>query len=111
MSSFKLLELFGVTITDDPEAEIRTIVVDFAPEDGAVSAALRDGERPEWKQALAQVANISALFRSYKFPKADTEQYGERLFIPVAEQRRAIEDQRVVADGDTLSEFSFWREG
>lgn len=99
MSSFKLLELFGVTITDDPEEEIRTIAVDFAPEDGAVAAKLRDGERPEWKQALAQVANISAIFRGGKFPNADTDAYGERWFLPASKVRQFIDDQAAVEAG------------
>lgn len=99
LSSFKLLELFGVTITDDHEAETRTITVDFAPEEGAVAAALRDGERPEWKQALAQVANISAMFRSAKMPNADTEVYGERMFFPASKVRQFIEDQQAIEAG------------
>lgn len=99
MSSFKLLELFGVTIVDDPEAEIRTIEVDFAPEDGAVAALLRDGERPEWKQALAQVANISAMFRSAKMPNADTDVYGERMFFPASKIRQFTEDQQAIGGG------------
>lgn len=99
MSSFKLLELFGVAIVDDPDEETRTIAVDFAPEDGAVAAALRDGERPEWKQALAQVANISAMFRSAKMPNADTDVYGERMFLPASKIRQFIDDQAAIEAG------------
>jgi hypothetical protein len=105
MSSYELLELFGVTVTDDPEAETRTLTIDFAPEDGAVSGVMRDGERPEWKQAINQIANISALFRSAKFPNAEHEQYGERMFLPAAKIRQFIEDQELIAAGDSLIMF------
>lgn len=99
MSSYELMELFGVTIVDDPETETRTITVDFPPEDGAVALALRDGERPEWKQMLAQSANIAAMFRSAKMPNADTEVYGERMFLPASKVRQFIEDQQAIEAG------------
>lgn len=102
MSSYELMELFGVTITDDPEAETRTIDVEFAPEDGAVAASMRDGERPEWKQAVAQTANISALFRSVKMPKADTDAYGERMFLPACKVRQFVDDQQAIEAGVIL---------
>jgi hypothetical protein len=100
MSSFELLELFGASVVDDPEKKTRTIRVDFAPENGAVADALRGGERPEWKRMLAQSANIAAFFRASKMPDADTDEYGEQLFLPVRRQRELeaermeLEDER-----------------
>lgn len=102
MSSRELLELFGVTITEDPETRIRTIEVEWPPEEGAVAAAMRDGERSEWKQMLAQTANISALFRAMKMPKADIDVYGERFFLPVARMRLYAEEQQAVATGGVI---------
>jgi hypothetical protein len=93
MSSYELIELFGASVTDDPETETRTIRIDFAPEDGAVADALRGGERPEWKQAVVQTASISALFRSAKFPDADTSEYGEQLFLSI-DRIREIEAEQ-----------------
>lgn len=87
MSSFELMELFGVSIDDDPETETRTISVDFAPEDGAVASAMRNGERPESKQMIAQCANTLAVLRVAQAPGADGDEYGERLFLPVWRQR------------------------
>lgn len=102
LSSFDLLELFGVSIEDDPENEERTITIEWPPDDGAVAMAIRDGERAEWKQMLAQIANISALFRSAKFPKADTDEYGERLFFPASRIREFTDVQRAIDDGDVI---------
>ncbi|AEN79876.1 tail assembly chaperone [Mycobacterium phage PhancyPhin] len=103
MSSYELLELFGVTVAEDEETETRTIVVEWPPESGAVAAVVRDGDRPEWQKMLAQVANISALFRSAHLPKADTEAYGEQLFFPISKTREFIETQQAVADGELFS--------
>jgi hypothetical protein len=102
LSSFDLLELFGVVIEDDHEAQERTITIEWPPDDGAVAQAMRDGERPEWKQMLAQIANVSAMFRSAKFPKADTDAYGERMFFPVSKIREFIDVQRAINDGDVI---------
>lgn len=99
MSSFTLLELFGVTVTDDPEAQTRTIRVDFAPEDGALAAAMREGERPEWKQALAQSANVLAVLRCAHAPDADGEEYGERLFLPI-ERLRELEAEHLAREAE-----------
>ncbi|MCV7255346.1 hypothetical protein H7J86_24590 [Mycobacterium hackensackense] len=105
MSSFELLELFGVTTEEDHEAETRTITIEFAPEDGAVAAAIRDGERPEWKKMLAQSANIAALFRSAKFPNADTDEYGEQFFLPVSRINQIIADRKAIEAGDGVILF------
>ncbi|AMS02099.1 tail assembly chaperone [Mycobacterium phage Xeno] len=106
MSSYELLELFGVTVNEDAKTETRTITVDWPPEGGAVAAVVRDGERPEWQKMLAQVANISALFRSVKLPNADTEMYGEQLFFPISKTREFVETQRAVAEGELFSIIS-----
>ena len=102
MSSFELLELFGVSIEDDPQSRERTIRIEWPPDDGAVDKAMRDGERSERDQMLAQIANISAMFRSAKFPKADTDEYGERLFFPASKIREFIDTQRAIDDGDVI---------
>lgn len=94
MSSFELMELFGATVIDDAEAKTRTIRIDFAPEDGALAMALRDGKRPEWKQMLAQSANIAVLLRQYHAPDADTEVYGEQFFLPTDRLRELEAEQQ-----------------
>lgn len=124
MSSYELLELFGagvdesVTVADAQfdadtpivtsaglstveilaEEKSRTIHVDFPPEDGAVATALRCDERPEWKQMLAQSANSLAILRVVQAPDADTEAYGERLFLPVERQRELADEQQAMRD-------------
>lgn len=105
LSSFDLLELFGVDIVDDQDTETRTVTVEFAPEDGAVADLLRDGERAEWKRMLAQIANISALFRSAKFPNAETDSYGEQVFYPISQVRQLVEDFSAVESGDAVILF------
>lgn len=105
LSSFDLLEMFGVTIIDDPDTETRTVEIEFAPEDGAVADLVRDGERPEWKRMLAQVANISAIFRAAKFPNADSEHYGEQVFYPVSQIKQFVEDISVIESGGAVILF------
>lgn len=103
MSSYELLELFGVSIIDDPKRKTRTIRVDFAPEDGALAGALRDGEIPEWQQMVRQAANTLAVLRAAQVPDAQSDEYGERLFFPLSrlveidaeEQRRKAEEDRL----------------
>lgn len=122
MSSYELLELFGVDVIDpetrtvwacvySPDAgmrilqqiavevdenPVRTIQVDFAPEDGVLASALRDGERPEWKQMLAQSANESAVLRAAQVQGADGDEYGSRLFLPVWRERELIAEDVIV---------------
>ena len=95
----------------------RTVRIDFVPEDGALATALRGGERAEWKQMLAQTANISAIFRSAKFPNADTSEYGERLFFPMERLREFAEQERLrqaalrgVDDDEPDGLFALWNE-
>ncbi len=116
MSSYELLELFGVSIIDDPEAKVRTIRVDFAPEDGALAAALRGGELPEWQQMVRQAANTLAVLRAAQVPGAAADEYGERLFFPLAklaeidaeEERRRAEEQRMRESGADDSMSAMW---
>lgn len=84
MSSYKLLELFGAQVIEDPKTMTRTIRVDFAPEDGALARAMRGGEGSELVQATKQVANEAAVIRAAFVPNADASQYGSRFFLPFA---------------------------
>lgn len=92
MSSFELLELFGVSIVDDPKSKTRTIRIEFAPEDGVLAEGLRGGERSEWKQMLAQTANETAVLRAGQVQGADADEYGSRLFFPVWRERQFVAD-------------------
>ena len=116
MSSYELLELFGISIEEDAEEMVRTIRVDFAPEDGALAAALRGGELPEWQQMVRQSANTLAVLRAAQVPGAHADEYGERLFFPLAklveideeEQRRQAEERRMRESGADDSMASMW---
>ncbi|HOW92887.1 MAG TPA: hypothetical protein PLF91_00150 [Mycolicibacterium fallax] len=107
MSSYELLEVFGVSISDDPATRTRTIRVDFAPEDGALAAALRGGELPEWQQMIRQSANTLAVLRAAQVPGAAADEYGERLFFPLSkvleieaeEEARQAEEARMREQG------------
>lgn len=59
LSSYELLELFGVVIEEDRDARTRTIRVEFAPADGALDRALREGGFTRTEQLIA--ANYNAL--------------------------------------------------
>lgn len=142
MSSYELLELFGAGVdesvtlcgsqfdADTPivtsagmatvailtDERTRTIRVDFPPEEGAVAMALRGDERPEWKQMLAQTANSLAILRVVQAPEADTDSYGERLFLPVERQREladeheAMHNQQQQLRGSDDGLGSLWRQ-
>lgn len=99
MSSYKLLEMFGARIVENPETRVRTIHMDFAPEDGAVAKAMRDGEGTELVQATRQIANEAAVLRAAYVPNADASQYGSGFFLPpaIARQNQA-ERERVQAE-------------
>jgi hypothetical protein len=116
MSSYELLELFGITITDDADEQVRTIAVNFAPEDGALATALRGGEIPEWQQMLRQSTNTLAVLRAAQVPGAQADEYGERLFFPLAqiaeinaeEQRRRAEETRMRESGVDVAMSAMW---
>lgn len=98
MSSYELMELFGISIDDDAATRTRTIRVDFAPERGALAAAMRGGERCERDQMLAQAANGIAVLRVAMAPDADASEYGERLFLPISRQREFEAEQQELED-------------
>lgn len=105
MSSYKLLEMFGARIVDDPSAKVRTIHMDFAPEDGAVAKAMRDGESTEMTQAVRQIANEAAVLRAAYVPNADGSQYGSGFFLPpaIARQNQA-ERERMRAERERMQD-------
>ena len=116
MSSYELLELFGISIVDDPAEKVRTIRVDFAPEHGALASALRGGEIPEWQQMVRQSTNTLAVLRAAQVPGAQADEYGERLFFPPSkiaeidaeEQRRQDEERRMRESGADDSMSAMW---
>lgn len=116
MSSYELLELFGVTVAEDPDTKTRTIRVDFAPDDGALATELRGGELPEWQQMVRQSANTLAVLRAAQVPGAAADEYGERLFFPLSklleiedeEQRRAAEEKRLREAGVDDEMAAMW---
>lgn len=97
MSSAELLDLFGVYVIDDTKAKVRTIRVEFVDEDGAIARAMRDGERSEWKEMLRQVANSTAVLRAAHAPGADTDEYGERLFLAVWREHELFDEHEARA--------------
>lgn len=119
MSSRELLELFGVTVDDDPKAKVRTITIDWPPEDGAVALAMRGGERPEWQQMTAQIANESSVLRATYAQGATAEDYAARLWLSRAMERahadeldriRAEVEQMHDDDGGNDSMSSMWHQ-
>ena len=64
MSSFELLELFGVSVEDDPKTRTRTFRVDFAPEDGALAKAMRGGQWSQAELVRAETFNEIARLRA-----------------------------------------------
>lgn len=105
MSSYKLLELFGARVVDNPAKKVRTIHMDFAPDNGAVAKAMRDGEGSELEQAVRQIANEAAVLRAAYVPNADASQYGSGFFLPpaIARQNRA-ERERVQAEREAIQD-------
>lgn len=89
MSSFELMELFGVVIEDDPEREERTIRVEYAPENGAVDKALRDNGYSLLEQMVAQTHNELVRFRRDWRMRYGAKDYEPFLFVDprVAEER------------------------
>lgn len=103
MSSYKLLEMFGARIVENPETRVRTIHMDFAPEDGAVAKAMRDGESTELVQATRQIANEAAVIRAAYVPNADASQYGSGFFLPPAIARQnKVEQERIRAERERI---------
>lgn len=110
LSSFELLELLGASVEDDEENKIRTIRADFAPEDGALAAVMRGGDRPEWKQMLAQSANELSVLRVAQVPGADGDEYGARLFMPIErEPEPEPELRRDESDNTSSGLYALWQ--
>jgi len=64
LSSFELIELFGVRIIDDHETQTRTITAEYAPEDGAVDRVIREGGFNRVETLLAELFNETARSRA-----------------------------------------------
>lgn len=64
MSSYELLELFGVSFVDDEETRIRSIRVDFAPDDSALARSMRGGAWSEAELIRAETFNEIARLRA-----------------------------------------------
>lgn len=94
LSSFELLELFGVRFEDDPETRTRSIFVDFAPEQGAVAVALRDGGWTEDQLVAAETFNEIARLRASFHTANGGKQASYEPFAfedPTVRERRALE--------------------
>lgn len=108
MSSFKLLELFGVATVPDPEdADKRLIEVDFAPEDGAVAKARRDGDWPEETKILAEMHKELAIYHAAKYRQSD-KNYKATVFLSPVERRERDEQGRTEAQEHQESEGDFY---
>src|SRR5512139_1333868 len=81
MSSYELLEL-----------------LEYPPEDGALARAIRDGERSEWQQMLAQVANEVAVLRAGQVQSVDGDEYGSMLWFSAAKLREMADRAEAVED-------------
>ena len=99
MSSFELLELFGVDIDDDEATKTRTISIEFAPDQGMLAKAMRRGGWSEQQQAVFQIANELAVLRASQVQGVDADVYGSRLFIPPQKVRERTEWFDEVAEG------------
>ena len=81
-------------------------------------AGRRDARRelPEWQQMLRQSTNTLAVLRAAQVPGAQADEYGERLFFPLAkiaeidaeEQRRQAEEKRMRESGADDSMAAMW---
>ena len=98
-----------------PEEKVRTIRVDFAPEDGALAAPARRGASRVAADG-ASVGQHLAVLRAAQVPGAHADEYGERLFFPCwplveideEEQRRQAEEKRMRESGADDSMASMW---
>lgn len=95
LSSYKLLEWFGATITDDEDNKVRTIVVEFAPENGALAKALRDGGFSRFEEMVAETHNEIARLRTSFHVVNGGESYEPPEFVdPRVEKLRAEAKQQ-----------------
>lgn len=95
LSSFELLELFGVTVIDDPEQRVRTLRVDFPPKDGAVDCALREGGFNRDQTIAAAIHNELALNRLWIHVGNGGKHYDPpRIDDPREDKARREEEQK-----------------
>lgn len=93
MSSFELLELFGVRFEDDLETRTRSIFVEFAPDEGALAKALRNGGWSEDQQIRAETFNEIARLRA-SFHASKGREYAYEPFVfedPAVREQKAQE--------------------
>ena len=96
LSSFKLLEWFGATINDDPDKHVRTIVVEFAPENGALAKAMRDGGFTRIEEMLSETHNEIARLRTSFHVVNGGDKYEPPEFVdPRVEKLRAQAKQEL----------------
>lgn len=108
MSSYELLELFGYRAVPDPDdVEKRLIEVDFAPEDGAVAKARRDGDWPEWVKILAELHKEDALYHAAKYRQSD-KSYKATVFLSPVERRERAERELAEALEHQEAETDFY---
>lgn len=115
MSSYEMMELTGITVfdvivpppdeeDDDPDApptpsSVTLIQIDdWVRDDSAVLRSMRGGERPEWQEMLAQVANETAVLRAVQAPKVDSDEYGSRIWLGNRKVDELIEAQSEVME-------------
>lgn len=105
--------MFGAYVDEDPEARARTIHITLAPDNGALAKALRNGERSELDQMVAQVANELAVIRAAYVPNAQADQYDSRLFLTAHRLRQYTDDRRAEIVDTTADEpgslYSLWQ--
>lgn len=97
MSSFELLELFGVTIEEDDDGE-RTIKVDWAPENGAVDKAVREGGYTLLEQMAAETHNEVARLRLWYHVGHGGDKYEPFEFVDPRIERARAEHEAELAE-------------
>lgn len=109
MSSFTLLELFGIDYVDVVEDGQTRKLVDpkFAPEQGAVAKTVRDGDWPEWVAILAEIHKEQAIFHASHYRRSD-KRYKATVFQSPVERRKRHEQAVVDARDLEESEQSFY---
>lgn len=103
MSSYELLELFGVEYVDVVEdGDTRTLIeLEYAPEDGAVARAMRGGDWPEWVQILAEIHKEEAVYHAAKY-STPKKKHQATVFLSPVERRKRQEE--AVADAQERQE-------
>ncbi|GJJ22280.1 hypothetical protein MTY414_59530 [Mycolicibacterium mageritense] len=108
LSSYELLELFGVAYVDVVEdGETRKLIeLEHAPEDGAVAKAIRGGDWPEWVQILAELHKEESVYHAAKYSTPRKKHQATVFLSPVERRKR---QEQAVADAqerqDSQSDF------